>query len=143
MSVDLETFRRSGGKLILWHGWGDQAIPPTETLDYYQRLWQHNGGLADTQEWARVFLIPTMAHCLGGYQLTEFDPFGHSSAGSSAAPYPTGSSPRRGTRGGTKARGSPAVRGDRPSSGGTGGVALRRCGVEAGGDVAGLGRFRW
>jgi hypothetical protein len=42
-SLNLEDFRRSGDKLIIWHGWGDQAIPPTGTLDYYQRVWQHNG----------------------------------------------------------------------------------------------------
>jgi hypothetical protein len=75
MSLDLEKFRRSGGKLIIWHGWDDQAIPATGRLDYCQRLWQHSGGLRDTQDWARMFMIPTMAHCLGGYQLTEFDPF--------------------------------------------------------------------
>lgn len=75
ISLDLEKFRRSGGKVIIWHGWGDEEIPPTGTLDYYQRLWQQNGGLQNTQEWARVFMIPTMAHCIGGDQLTEFDPF--------------------------------------------------------------------
>jgi hypothetical protein len=74
LNLDLEKFRQSGGKLIIWHGWSDQAIPPAGTLDYYQRLWQHSGGLPETQEWARVFMIPTMAHCFGGYRLTEFDP---------------------------------------------------------------------
>lgn len=75
LSLDLEKFRRSGGKLIIWHGWNDQAIPATGTLDYYQRLWQHSGGLGETQQWSRVFMIPTMAHCVGGDRLTEFDPF--------------------------------------------------------------------
>ncbi|MGH3874222.1 MAG: tannase/feruloyl esterase family alpha/beta hydrolase [Pseudonocardiaceae bacterium] len=74
MSLDLARFRRSGGKLIIWHGWDDQAIPATGTLDYFQRLWQHSGGLRETQEWVRVFMIPTMAHCLHGYRLNEFDP---------------------------------------------------------------------
>ena len=45
LSLDLRRFRASGGKLILWHGWADQAIPPVGTLDYYQRLWQRDGGL--------------------------------------------------------------------------------------------------
>lgn len=31
------------GKLILWHGWADQSIPPAGALDCYQRLWQRNG----------------------------------------------------------------------------------------------------
>jgi feruloyl esterase len=74
MSLDLSRFRRTGGKLIIWHGWDDQAIPSTGTLDYYQRLWQRSGGLRRTQEWARLFMIPTMYHCAGGYRLTEFDP---------------------------------------------------------------------
>src|SRR5262249_9615100 len=75
MSLDLEKFQRSGGKLIMWHGWADQGIPAVGTLDYYQRLWQHNGGLRETQEWARLFMVPTMYHCAGGYRLNEFDPF--------------------------------------------------------------------
>jgi len=75
MSLDLREFQRSGGKLILWHGWGDPAIPPTSTLDYYQRLWQQSGGLRETQEWARLFMVPTMHHCQdGGYRLQAFDP---------------------------------------------------------------------
>jgi Tannase and feruloyl esterase len=75
MSLDLREFQRSGGKLILWHGWGDPGIPPSSTLDYYQRLWQRSGGLRETQEWARLFMVPTMYHCDdGGYRLEAFDP---------------------------------------------------------------------
>jgi feruloyl esterase len=76
MSLDLAAFQRSGGKLIIWHGWADQGIPAVGTLDYYQRLWQRSGGLRKTQEWARLFMVPTMYHCADGYRLTEFDPFG-------------------------------------------------------------------
>ncbi|RZQ65432.1 tannase/feruloyl esterase family alpha/beta hydrolase [Amycolatopsis suaedae] len=75
MNTDLSGFRRSGGKLIIWHGWDDQAIPAAGTLDYYQRLWERSGGLRATQQWARLFMVPTMAHCSGGYQLQRFDPF--------------------------------------------------------------------
>jgi feruloyl esterase len=77
LSLDLTEFRRAGGKLIIWHGWADQSIPAVGTLDYYQRLWQHNGGLGETQEWARTFMVPTLYHCgfFGGYKLTDFDPF--------------------------------------------------------------------
>jgi feruloyl esterase len=77
LSLDLSAFRRAGGKLIIWHGWADQSIPPAGTLDYYQRLWQHNGGLRETQNWARLFMVPTVYHCAfgGGYRLTEFHPF--------------------------------------------------------------------
>ena len=73
-SLDLSRFRRAGGKLIIWHGWADSAIPPTGTLDYYQRLWQRDGGLRRTQEYARVFMVPTLYHCADGSAMTEFDP---------------------------------------------------------------------
>ncbi|MFC4080370.1 tannase/feruloyl esterase family alpha/beta hydrolase [Amycolatopsis samaneae] len=74
MNLDLRAFHRAGGKLILWHGWADQAIPPTGTLDYYQRLWERSGGPGRTQEWARLFMVPSLYHCAGGSGLTEFDP---------------------------------------------------------------------
>jgi hypothetical protein len=75
ISLDLSAFRRAGGKLIIYHGWDDQSIPAVGTLDYYTRLVQRNGGVRETQRWARLFMVPTMYHCMtGGYQLTEFDP---------------------------------------------------------------------
>ena len=74
MSLDLSAFQRRGGKLVLWHGWADEAIPPAGTLDYYQRLTQRSGGLAGTQQWARLFMVPSLYHCGGGTTLTEFDP---------------------------------------------------------------------
>ncbi|GAA3856692.1 tannase/feruloyl esterase family alpha/beta hydrolase [Saccharothrix violaceirubra] len=74
MSLDLSEFRRSGGKLVLWHGWNDQAIPADSTLDYYERLTRTSGGPAATRRWARLFAVPAMYHCFGGTTLTEFDP---------------------------------------------------------------------
>ncbi|MCG8921486.1 tannase/feruloyl esterase family alpha/beta hydrolase [Lentzea sp. CC55] len=70
LSLDLSRFRRSGGKLVLWHGAGDQGIPFEGTLDYWQRL--TGGGNPD---WARLFVVPSMWHCGGGDTLTDFDPF--------------------------------------------------------------------
>ncbi|MFG1647379.1 tannase/feruloyl esterase family alpha/beta hydrolase [Amycolatopsis sp. NPDC049252] len=69
MSTDLSAFQRRGGKLVLWHGWADEAIPPAGTLDYYQRLTHGHG-----QDWARLFMVPSLYHCGGGTTLTEFDP---------------------------------------------------------------------
>lgn len=74
LSLDLGAFRRAGGKLILWHGWNDQGIPPAGLLDYYERLTRRSGGPAATQEWARVFMVPSMYHCAGGDTLNTFDP---------------------------------------------------------------------
>ncbi|MBB5803173.1 feruloyl esterase [Saccharothrix ecbatanensis] len=72
MSLDLGEFRRAGGKLILWHGWSDQGIPPRGLLDYYERLARHDD--RDIRRWARVFMVPGLQHCFGGTGLTEFDP---------------------------------------------------------------------
>ncbi|MEV0679397.1 tannase/feruloyl esterase family alpha/beta hydrolase [Actinosynnema sp. NPDC050436] len=73
-SLDLSAFRRAGGKLVLWHGWNDQAIPPAGVLDYYDRLTRREGGRAATQRWARLFMVPAVYHCGGGDTLTTFDP---------------------------------------------------------------------
>jgi Tannase and feruloyl esterase len=70
---DLSAFRRSGGKLILWHGWADQAIPPTGTVAYYQAIQDRMGGLAATQHFARLFMFPGVLHCGGGTAPNSFD----------------------------------------------------------------------
>ncbi|HLH67429.1 MAG TPA: tannase/feruloyl esterase family alpha/beta hydrolase [Solirubrobacteraceae bacterium] len=73
MSTDLSAFRAHGGKLIIWQGWADQAIPTFGTVDYYETLAARNGGYAATQQFARMFLFPTVAHCGGGYANSSFD----------------------------------------------------------------------
>jgi pimeloyl-ACP methyl ester carboxylesterase len=73
MDTNLSAFRRHGGKLLLWQGWADQAIPPFGTVDYYDTLAQRMGGLNSTEGFARLFLFPTVAHCGGGYANSSFD----------------------------------------------------------------------
>jgi feruloyl esterase len=55
-----------GGKLILYHGWADPAIPPHGTLAYYQAVQDTMGGLANVQQFARLFMLPGVYHCQGG-----------------------------------------------------------------------------
>jgi hypothetical protein len=76
LDPDLRAFRRHGGKLILYHGWADQAIAPVGTTTYYQALRDTMGGLHAVQEFARLFMIPTMYHCNGGYGPSQFDMIG-------------------------------------------------------------------
>jgi len=73
MSVNLKAFRAHGGKLIIWHGWADNGIPTTGTIDYYQDLERFMGGSASTQEFARLFLFPGEFHCGPGYTNSAFD----------------------------------------------------------------------
>ncbi|MEI7057076.1 tannase/feruloyl esterase family alpha/beta hydrolase [Nocardioides sp. CCNWLW239] len=70
---DLSAFRRHGGKLIMWHGEADPAVPPAGTIAYYQAVTERMGGLAHTQEFARLFMLPGVAHCNGGQGLDKFD----------------------------------------------------------------------
>ncbi|HXM54951.1 MAG TPA: tannase/feruloyl esterase family alpha/beta hydrolase [Candidatus Dormibacteraeota bacterium] len=72
-SPDLDAFRARGGKLILWQGWADQAIPPTGTPAYYQAVQDRVGGLQAAQRFARLFMFPSVYHCGGGFGPSQFD----------------------------------------------------------------------
>ena len=74
MDTNLSAFRRHGGKLIIWQGWADQAIPVFGTIDYYDTMASRMGGLTSTQQFARMFLFPTVAHCGGGYAAQQLRP---------------------------------------------------------------------
>lgn len=63
---DLSAFRNAGGKLILWHGWADTAIPPRGTLAYRQAMEDRMGGYDAVQKFSRLFMLPQVAHCGGG-----------------------------------------------------------------------------
>ncbi|MBV9366399.1 MAG: tannase/feruloyl esterase family alpha/beta hydrolase, partial [Solirubrobacterales bacterium] len=67
MSTDLRAFRAHGGKLIMWQGWSDNGIPPSGTVDYYDVLSRRMGGLRTTQQFARLFMVPSVYHCGGSY----------------------------------------------------------------------------
>jgi hypothetical protein len=60
---DLRAFAAHGGKLIIYHGWADQAIPPFESLDYYRAVAHYSGGYARTQTFSRLYMIPGLYHC--------------------------------------------------------------------------------
>jgi Tannase and feruloyl esterase len=63
---NLKAFRDRGGKLILYHGWADPAIPPQGTISYYQAVQDTLGGLNAVQQFARLFMLPGVYHCQGG-----------------------------------------------------------------------------
>ncbi|GIF23542.1 feruloyl esterase [Actinoplanes tereljensis] len=72
MDPDLSTFRRTGGKLLLWHGWEDQHISPQGTLEYWDAL-QKTLGRNAVDSFAKLFLFPGVAHCGGGEGPNVFD----------------------------------------------------------------------
>lgn len=75
---DLDAFRESGGKLLMWHAWADAAPPPTETIAYYEAVEEHFGSRERTQNFFRLFMVPGMDHCgIGegpGIKHDGFDP---------------------------------------------------------------------
>ncbi|QNQ08890.1 tannase/feruloyl esterase family alpha/beta hydrolase [Sphingomonas alpina] len=70
-SADLSAFYKRGGKLILYHGWYDAAIPPENTINYYEDLKRMQRQAASS---TRLFMVPGLSHCLGGPGATGFDP---------------------------------------------------------------------
>ncbi|MBE3012589.1 tannase/feruloyl esterase family alpha/beta hydrolase [Microbispora sp. NEAU-D428] len=62
---DLSAFRRSGGKLLTWHGQADQLIPAQGTVDYRRRVELAMGGARRVDDFYRLFLAPGVAHCAG------------------------------------------------------------------------------
>ncbi|MBO1329859.1 tannase/feruloyl esterase family alpha/beta hydrolase [Streptomyces sp. VRA16 Mangrove soil] len=60
---DLSGFRKSGGKLITWHGQADQFIPTQGTVDYRKQVERQMGGSQRVDDFYRLFLAPDTDHC--------------------------------------------------------------------------------
>jgi len=67
---NLDTFAARKGKLIIWHGWADTALPPQATVDYYRRVRSHDPNAAD---FCRLFMVPGCLHCGGGPGASDVD----------------------------------------------------------------------
>lgn len=68
---DLSEFAARGGKLILYHGWSDAAIPAQGTIAYRDAVVERMG--ADSAEsFMRLFMVPGMHHCAAGAGPSEF-----------------------------------------------------------------------
>jgi hypothetical protein len=67
---NLDAFKARKGKLIIWHGWADPALPAQATADYYSQVREHDPAAAD---YCRLFMIPGCLHCGGGPGASEVD----------------------------------------------------------------------
>jgi feruloyl esterase len=70
---NMDAFFTRGGKLIMYHGWSDQLVPPVNTIQYYDKVVAHMGGAAKATEHVRLFMAPGMGHCAGGEGPNTFD----------------------------------------------------------------------
>lgn len=69
-SPNLDAFKSHNGKLIIWHGWADPALPAQATVDYYRLLQAHDPNAA---EYCRLFMVPGCLHCGGGPGASDVD----------------------------------------------------------------------
>ena len=79
-SPDLGAFGKRGGKLVQYHGWGDQLISPQNSINYYESVLAYRQAgrdrattLRDVQSFHRLFMAPGMFHCGGGPGPNTFD----------------------------------------------------------------------
>lgn len=59
---DLSAFAKRGGKLIMTLGTADSVVPYHASIDYYERVIEHLGGLEPTQSFFRFYVVPGLAH---------------------------------------------------------------------------------
>jgi feruloyl esterase len=70
-STNLDAYKARGGKILFHHGVADPIFSALDTIAYVEQLGQKYGSEADS--FARLFLIPGMAHCGGGPATNQFD----------------------------------------------------------------------
>jgi len=78
-NADLKAFKARGGKLLLYHGWSDAALPPTNTIHYYESVIAKMGK-KQTEQFVELFMVPGMQHCGGGPGPNEFGAMSPASA---------------------------------------------------------------
>jgi hypothetical protein len=69
-STDLDAFKARKGKLLVWHGWADPALPAQATVDYYRQLQARDPAAND---YCRLFMVPGCLHCGGGPGAADVD----------------------------------------------------------------------
>ena len=82
-SPDLSRFFARGGKLIMWHGWADAAIPPENSLQFYSAMLEKSGGPASQS--SRLYMVPGVQHCTGGLGPDSFGQLNAPQAGDTKA----------------------------------------------------------
>ena len=71
---NLKPFFARKGKLIMYHGWSDQVVPPQHSIHYYDSVGKTLGTQAADS--IRLFMAPGMTHCGGGPGPNSFDSVG-------------------------------------------------------------------
>jgi feruloyl esterase len=73
-AIDYAAYLNGGGKLLIYHGLADPALPPFRTVQLYANLANITpGGYDRLRQSARLFLVPGMQHCRFGPGPNMFD----------------------------------------------------------------------
>lgn len=59
---DLSAFEKRGGKLVMTLGTADSVVPYHASVDYYERVIAHFGGVEKVQSFFRFYVVPGLAH---------------------------------------------------------------------------------
>jgi hypothetical protein len=70
VSLDLLPFKRHGGKLIIYASVNDGIFSGVDIVDWYTAMNREMG--SDADDFARLFMVPNMAHCGGGPATNSF-----------------------------------------------------------------------
>jgi feruloyl esterase len=68
---NLETVKRRGGKVMVYHGVSDPIFSWHDTVAWWNAVKARNG--ADPSDFARIYPVPGMDHCGGGPATDQFD----------------------------------------------------------------------
>ena len=69
---NLAPFKARGGKLIVSHGWLDPSVFAKNSVNYYQSVVNAMGGVAQTDDFFRLFMAPGVNHCGGGHRSRRY-----------------------------------------------------------------------
>jgi feruloyl esterase len=68
---NISSFIANGGKHIYFHGEGDAWFSANDTVRYFERMAEANAAVRPVDDYARLYLVPGMAHCTGGQQTVD------------------------------------------------------------------------
>ena len=69
--TNLKPFAARGGKLVMYHGWNDPAIPGLSSVEYYDGVVGTMGKSAADAA-VRLYMVPGMLHCGDGPGAADF-----------------------------------------------------------------------
>jgi hypothetical protein len=63
---NLRGFSSVGAKLIMYHGWSDQSVPPLTSINYLSDVENFMQGSKGVSNFLRLFMLPGVGHCGSG-----------------------------------------------------------------------------